>query len=224
MRTEARRERVLETSANPTAQVSALPSGVNVSTSNPVPLHPPTIRFLYVAVIATAGVCWDLWSKREVFAQLGYRGIYPVWKGQVLGMSIRFQLETTLNFGALWGVGQGLSWLFATLSFVALTAIAYFLWKRHAIASLWLTLVTGLLLAGTLGNLYDRLGLHGWKDKAGNTVYAVRDFLDFYFFNDSFHWATFNFADVYLVVGACMLALHSLWLQPEDDPTPTTMT
>ena len=68
------------------------------------------------------------------------------------------------------------------------------------------------LLAGTLGNLFDRLGLHGLKDLRGETVYAVRDFLDFWFFNDGFHWATFNFADMYLVVGACMLVLQSFWV------------
>lgn len=179
----------------------------------------PTIRLLAVFVIAVLGLGWDLWTKQQVFAQIGYPGAYPIWRGQILGMSIRFQFETAFNHGALWGMGQGKSWLFASLSVVALTAIAYFLWNRQAIASRWLTTITGLLLAGTLGNLFDRLALHGWKTDKGEAVYAVRDFLDFYFFNDSFHWATFNFADTYLVVGACMLALHSLWAgQPEAKP------
>jgi signal peptidase II len=179
--------------------------------------QPSSLRLLFVAAIGAAGLTWDLWTKYIVFAQLGCPGSQPVWKGQILGVSIRFQLETTFNHGALWGMGQGLSWLFASLSFIALAAIGYFLWNRQAVASWWLTVVTGLLLAGTLGNLFDRLGLHGWKTRDGEAVYAVRDFLDFFFFGEAFHWATFNFADSYLVVGACMLVLHSFWVpaQPE---------
>lgn len=180
------------------------------------PIKAPLLRLVVVLVIAASGLFWDLWTKHQVFAWLGFRGVHPVWKGQILGMSIRFQLETTFNYGALWGIGQGKSWLFASLSFVALAAIAWFLWNRQAIATRWLTVVTGLLLAGTLGNLFDRLGLHGWKSDEG-TVYAVRDFLDFYFFNDSFHWATFNFADSYLVIGACMLVIHSFWFAPAEE-------
>jgi signal peptidase II len=221
MRTEARREPVLTADLDLARQVDAVSTtaaGANVSTQ-PSTAQPHLIRLLIVGAIAVLGLVWDLWTKQQVFAQLGPQGTYPVWRGQILGMSIRFQLETTFNHGALWGMGQGKSWLFASLSVVALGAIAYFLWTRQAIASRWLTAITGLLLAGTLGNLYDRLGLHGWQNDKHQTVYAVRDFLDFYFFNDSFHWATFNFADTYLVVGACMLALHSFWVgDPDSKP------
>lgn len=223
MRTEARRECLLEPGLNPTGQIVAAttpPSKMEVSPSLSVAQTPAALRYCAVAIIAVLGLGWDLWTKNEVFSQLGYRGTYPVWKGQLLGVSIRFQFETTFNHGALWGMGQGQTALFASLSFVAIGAIGYFLWNRQAVASRWLTVVTGLLLAGTLGNLYDRLGLHGWKNDRGEAVHAVRDFLDFYFFNDSFHWATFNFADTYLVVGACMLILHSLWT-PVDDPAET---
>lgn len=223
MRTEARRECLLEPGLNPPGQIvaaTAPPTEVALSPSHSVARTPTALRLCAVGVIAILGLGWDLWTKNEVFAQLGYPGAFPVWKGQVLGVSIRFQFETTFNHGALWGMGQGRTALFASLSFVAIGAIAYFLWNRQAVASRWLTVVTGLLLAGTLGNLHDRLGLHGWKDGRGNAVHAVRDFLDFYFFNDSFHWATFNFADTYLVVGACMLILHSLWT-PVDEAAET---
>jgi lipoprotein signal peptidase len=44
-------------------------------------------------------------------------------------------------------------------------------------------------------------------------IYAVRDFLDFTFSRVSFvfPWATFNFADSYLVVGAIMLGVYSFF-------------
>jgi len=173
----------------------------------------PLIRLLTFAAIASGGLVWDLWTKHQVFDLLGCPGVRPVWRGQVLGVAIQFQLETTFNHGALWGMGQGQSWLFASLSFVAAGAIGYFLWQGHVTASKWLTVATGLLLAGTLGNLFDRLGLHGWRDAQGELVYAVRDFLDFWFFG-TFHWATFNFADTYLVTGAIMLVVHSFLMPP----------
>lgn len=180
-------------------------------------------RLLVLLSISIGGLVWDLWTKQQVFTSLGCPGVLPgpgvlpVWKGQVLGIAIQFQLETTFNHGALWGMGQGQTWLFASLSFVAVGVIAYFLWSGQVTASKWLTVATGLLLAGTLGNLYDRMGLHGFKDANGQTICAVRDFLDFWFFG-TFHWATFNFADTYLVTGAIMLVLHS-FLVPTPGPS-----
>ncbi len=174
--------------------------------------------------MGTAGLGWDLWSKHQVFAALGCPGVlpgpgvHPVWKGQVLGVAVQFQLETTLNFGALWGMGQGQTWFFASLSVVAVCVIGYFVRNGQATASWWLTIAAGLLLAGTLGNLFDRLGLHGLKDAQGQSIRAVRDFLDFWFFGN-FHWATFNFADTYLVVGAIMLVVHSFLVPPEEPTT-----
>ena len=220
MRTEARRERVLGSAAD----VSGVSSAVATATEVPrrSDFSRPALRLAVVGMLALCGLRWDLWTKQEVFARLGCPGIAPVWKGQILGVSVRFELATTFNHGALWGVGQGQTWLFASLSFVAIAVIVYFLWNGQAIASWWLTVVTGLLLAGTLGNLFDRLGLHRHKDDRGVFIYAVRDFLDFYFFNDAFHWATFNCADMYLVIGAGMLVLHSFWVQSDEMPVVST--
>lgn len=174
-----------------------------------------SLRLVLFAVLAISGVCWDLWTKWAIFDWLKCPGQHPVWNGPFLGMSVEFDLATTFNHGALWGIGQNQTWLFATLSFFAIAAIGYFLWTRQATATWWLTIASSLLLAGTLGNLYDRLGLHGWRDDKGAAVYAVRDFLNFVFFG-TFHWATFNFADVFLVTGAIMLMLQSLWTPVEE--------
>ena len=184
-------------------------------------------RTSVLLAIALSGLAWDLWSKHQVFANLGCLGVlpgpgvHPVWKGQIFGVALQFQLETTLNFGALWGMGQGQTWFFASLSVVAVVVIGYFIRNGQATAVWWLTIATGLLLAGTLGNLFDRLGLHGLKDAQGETIRAVRDFLDFWFFGN-FHWATFNFADTYLVVGAIMLVLHSFFVPEDEAPTATS--
>jgi len=178
------------------------------------------MRSTCLGAIALAGVTWDLWSKWWVFKQLGPEGIRPIWSGTIAGIPIQFDLVTRFNRGAVWGIGQNLTWLFALLSIVAVGAIAYFIKTRQAIASWWLTVVTGLLLAGTLGNLYDRLGLHGWRNDQGRE-FAVRDFLNFIFFNGGFEWATFNFADSFLVTGGIMLVVHSFWT-PASSENPAT--
>jgi len=206
MRTEARAATIDSSAQASTASLAAQQASA---------ARFPFARLIVFALLAVSGVTWDLYSKWYVFNWLGCPGSTPIWKGPFLGVPVQFDLATTFNHGALWGIGQNQTWVFASLSFVAIAAIAYFLWNRQAIASRWLTVVTGLLLAGTLGNLFDRLGLHRYKDDSGAIVYAVRDFLDFWFFNDSFHWATFNCADIYLVVGACMLVIHSFWV-PAD--------
>lgn len=176
--------------------------------SGKVPLN----RYVVFCLLVIAGVAWDLWSKDTVFAALGVQG-RANWEWRC-GDFVRFCLQTNLNFGALWGIGQGWTGLFAALSVVAVLGVLYFLfWMKHA-HSWWLTVSLGFVLAGALGNLYDRLGLHGIVDVNGVQVYAVRDFLYFRFF-ETFDWAIFNFADSYLVTGAIMLVIHSFQAEPE---------
>lgn len=180
----------------------------------------PVSRYIVFTGLALGGLLWDLFSKWYVFNWLGAEASTPVWNGSLLGIPVQFDLATTFNRGALWGIGQNQTWIFATLSIIATGVIIYFLWNRQAVESWWLTVSTSLLLAGTLGNLYDRLGLHGWRNQDG-LVYAVRDFLDFIFFGGAFHWATFNFADAFLVTGAIMLVIQSFWMTNSPAETPS---
>ena len=214
MRTDARGTSISETTTNTAADAqNQIPAVESVATVN------RASRYSLFATLFVAGLIWDLWSKWSVFHWLNCPGQHAVWKGSLLGIPIDFQLATTFNLGALWGLGQGQTWLFASLSIVAIFVIVYFLWTGQAVESWWLTIASGLLLAGTIGNLYDRLGLHGWNDGQGHTIYGVRDFLDFVFFNGGFHWATFNFADSYLVTGAIILALQSFISPPPQSTT-----
>ena len=86
----------------------------------------------------------------------------------------------------------------------------------------------GLILAGALGNLYDRLHLHGWTDARGKPEYGVRDFLNCTIpgiefvsplrprLRPEYHWPVFNLADVYLVTGAVLLTVYS-FVSPQKD-------
>lgn len=195
----------------------------------------PANRYVLFLAIVCAGITIDLWSKHVVFADLGY----PVGVGKPGGFVeyqsgdhrvfdhppdqegqsvpyldgwVKFRLFTSFNRGALWGIGQGWTAVFALASVAAIAAIVVWLFVFAAARSRWLTVALALIFAGTIGNLWDRLALHGCTDLNGDTVYAVRDFLLFTF--SDYHYPIFNFADSFLVTGAIMLVLQSL--MPSD--------
>jgi len=172
----------------------------------------PANRYAIFGLIAGGGFLFDLWTKNSVFDWLGYPdGVSKAY----IESWLTFRFYTSFNHGALWGFGQGFSWLFASLSIVAIIAVVYWLFVRGAAVSGWLTVSLALIMSGTLGNLWDRLGLHGCIDNNGGLLFAVRDFLLFSF--GKFHWPVFNFADAFLVTGAIMLVLQSFGseMQPE---------
>ncbi|GIX03147.1 MAG: lipoprotein signal peptidase [Planctomycetaceae bacterium] len=180
----------------------------------------PFQRYLVYLGIGLGGAALDLWSKWAVFQQLGPYQRAP-WEWQ-WGTLVRFTLLTSFNQGALWGFGQGWALLFAALSVLAIGVIVYFLFIAGYAMRWWLTIALGFITAGALGNLYDRLGLHGWKTAEGRPLYAVRDFLYFRLF-DTFDWAIFNLADVQLVTGTIMLALFTLVFPQQDTAAPQSL-
>jgi signal peptidase II len=166
----------------------------------------PARRYVLFAVIAGAGLAADLLSKSAVFARCGYPAGRSAWQGEG---PLRFRYFTSFNSGALWGLAPGLSWVFASLSALAVAFILYWLFVRQAARSLWLTLALALILAGTAGNLHDRLGLHGCRDeRTGLVRHAVRDFVHVRLGGRD--WPVFNLADVCLVAGAAMIVLPSV--------------
>ena len=174
-----------------------------------------TSLFLILAIV---GTFWDLWTKHRVFTTLGYPGQISEWTRTYLNGWVKFRFLTSFNEGALWGMGQGFASVFAVLSILAAIGILVWLFCFGGIRSVWLSITLGLVFAGTLGNLYDRLGWHHYA-VAGRPMYAVRDFLAFTF--GEYHYPIFNFADVFLVTGAVMLGLYSFLIEP---PPPSQKT
>ena len=178
----------------------------------------PASRPILFLLLVGAACAVDLYSKQVVFDSLGYPGARSEWTKSWFGGTVQFRLLTSFNEGALWGIGQGRSDLFAALSVAAAAGVLWWLFVAGAARSLWLTIALALVTGGALGNLYDRLGLHGcvYEPPHQDMVRpAVRDFLLFYF--DGWAWPVFNFADVFLVTGAGMLALQSL-APPREEP------
>ena len=57
-----------------------------------------------------------------------------------------------------------------------------------------------MILAGALGNFYDRI------------VYsAVPDFIDIHY--ENFHWFTFNLADIFISIGIIMIIIKDLFFK-----------
>ncbi len=187
----------------------------------------PLNRYVIFFCIATVGLIADLWTKHVMFA---WKGLPPGWVDPprphttwwVPGCENLFGVETALNQGALFGIGQGKVWLFATLSFVAAGGILYWLFVAKAARERFLTFTLGLVMAGILGNLYDRLGLWGGTSPDGQTIYAVRDWilvayggLDLPVLGK--RWPNFNIADSLLVCGAGLLIWHSIFTSDAED-------
>jgi len=113
-----------------------------------------------------------------------------------------------VNHGALFGLGgdheHRANLAFAVVSLLAALAILGWGLQRANATDRWLCIALGLILGGTLGNLFDRIVFGG-----------VRDFLYFY----KIEWPVFNVADCGLVVGAGMLLLQALFVKKKVTAT-----
>lgn len=166
----------------------------------------PVSRYVLFASIAGLGFLLDIGTKAWVFSLADLRAgeIRWLWTDHV-------GIQLSRNLGALFGIGQGKVWLFAALSAVALVAIPAWLFWFRAARDRWVTFALGLVMAGVLGNLFDRLGLSG--ETLGGSVYAVRDWI-LWQASDRWRWPNFNIADSLLVVGAGLMVLHSFLYPP----------
>jgi signal peptidase II len=123
-----------------------------------------------------------------------------------------------VNHGALFGLGgenqkpeyQRLAnRVFAGISLLAAVAIIFWSRRPSARRDAMLCAALGLILAGTLGNLYDRVVFGG-----------VRDFMHFFIERGgrtTFDWPVFNVADCCLVAGAGLLLIQALFFRPKKD-------
>ena len=163
----------------------------------------PVRRWVSLSVFAgVAGgtLALDLLTKFWVFDWLALR------RGVAIMPGLNFHL--VYNQGALFGMGQGMRPFFvgfALLAAVGITWAAATMGRKSALLNVGL----GLLLAGAVGNLYDRMFHPG-----------VRDFIDMY--AGEWHWYTYNVADVAICAGAAAIVLHSILTpDPKDGEKPS---
>jgi lipoprotein signal peptidase len=170
-------------------------------------------------MLALGGAALDVGSKYAVFAWLDRGDNRIVVAGrESLGYEIvpgMFSIvrQEQLNKGALFGLGNDRdhghksNLAFAVISGLAILAIVAWSFRKSLAGDWVLCIALGLILAGALGNLYDRVVFGG-----------VRDFIWVYYEIDgALEWRNFpvfNIADSCLVCGAALLLLQTLFSKP----------
>ncbi len=180
--------------------------------------------WITLAVVWALALSVDLWTKseafehvapgpvvlspREVVADPSYR--LP-WHDGVQAISPNIlDFHLVVNHGAVFGIGQNARGLFIGFTAIAVAAgVFIFGWWTRA-GAIWAHIAIGLILAGGVGNLYDRI-----------VFGAVRDFL--YMLprrhlpfeltwpggsNEIFPWV-FNGADMFLLCGMALLIFYA---------------
>ena len=148
-------------------------------------------RFVLVTVV---GLALDLWTK--VLAETHLREADPV---QFIPGWLHFTY--TENRGAVFGIGQGQRPLFIVVSIIAIGFLTYLFATSGR--QRFYQFILGMLLAGVLGNLYDRYQFGYVRDM----IHAVPRW------PNAFPWV-FNVADSFLCVGVFFMIVYSLFFAP----------
>ena len=152
----------------------------------------PLLCFLITAAV---GMALDLWTK-----SLAVQYLAPPRTIEFIPGWLQFQY--TENRGAVFGYGQGMRWLFIGVSVVAvffLTGLFALSQRRQQIYHILL----GMLLAGVLGNLYDRAGFGYVRDM----IHALPRWPNLFPY-------IFNVADSLLCVGVFLMVVYSFFHKP----------
>lgn len=124
-------------------------------------------------------------------------------------MAVMPYLNWTLayNYGAAFSfladMGGWQRWFFAGLAFVISAILLVWLSKlpKKMTVEVW---GINLVLGGAIGNVIDRI-LEG----------RVTDFIDFYI--GTWHYATFNVADIAITIGAILLIYSEFFIKPRQE-------
>ena len=119
--------------------------------------------------------------------------------------SSEIYINSFLNFSLVWNSGIGFGILqiepniFYLLISIIITAINLILIYWMLTSSNYLeSIFISIILGGALGNLFDRYYYS-----------SVPDFIDLHY--ESFHWFTFNIADIFITIGIIGLIIIDLF-------------
>ncbi|TNC22665.1 signal peptidase II [Amycolatopsis alkalitolerans] len=155
---------------------------------------PPRRRVLLLACVAVVALALDIVSKLIVVSTLTDHA--PV---RILGGAVYLQLVR--NAGAAFSMATGLTWVFALVAIAVAGAVIWFAGRLRSIG--W-AIGLGLVLAGALGNLVDRL-----FRAPGPLRGHVIDFISVFGPNAQY-FPVFNLADSCITVGGALIVLLSL--------------
>jgi signal peptidase II len=143
-------------------------------------------------------VVLDQYTKWLAVAALGSGQEIAVFPG--LNWALAYNYGAAFSFLNIPGGGQ--RWFFSVLAIVISGVLIT--WLARTARSDWRSaLPLALIISGAIGNLIDRVRLG----------YVV-DFVDVYY--STHHWPAFNVADSAISVGAVMLILFGVIIQPKS--------
>jgi signal peptidase II len=145
------------------------------------------------ALVAEVGAVVDLLSKSIVFQHVALQQQFDLIPGVLA-------FRGTHNTGIVWGSFQGWGGVFTVVTMLALPLIVWMYVSARPFRAVK-AVALGMVLAGAIGNLFDRLFFG-----------HVRDFIDFYIIG----WPVFNLADVFICVGVAVFAVVLLRCGNED--------
>jgi signal peptidase II len=154
----------------------------------------PRKRVGLLFAIAAVALAIDVFTKVLVVAKL--EGHPPV---KLAGGAL--YLVVFRNSGAAFSMATGMTWV---LSLIALGVVGAIVWTAPRLRSVGWAIGLGLVLAGALGNLVDRI-FRAPGPLRGHVV----DFLSL-FSPDGQVWPVFNAADSSIVVGGALIVLMAL--------------
>ena len=115
-----------------------------------------------------------------------------------------------INLNLVWNTGIGFGLLSSNSSliynsvsvviFFVIIFLVYLILKSLLFDKIMFSIVVG----GALGNFYDRL-----------VYFAVPDFIDLHY--QSFHWFTFNIADIFITLGILTIISKDLFFKNEKN-------
>ena len=204
-----------------------------------VPSSKPSVAgaILLLAVIFAVGLGLDLWVKAAAWdhfvadvrdTENGIQLIRQTGANDIVVASKVLELTAVANEGAAMGLGQGRQTLFVSVSVVAVLVLLGFFWYslRASIGGRFRRgiyhFVLAMLLAGVVGNFYDRV-THGYVRDMFHIFPGVTwsSFVSGWSDSGIFPWV-FNLADVYLCVGVAAVFLFGLLMPDDEKPEATT--
>lgn len=176
------------------------------------PAYRSIAALLCFVFTAALGLGADQWSKQAAFSKL-CDGVQWMPDGTVRVINPRphdvlpgwVQFEVTANRGAVFGFGQGRQTLFIAVSVLAIGFLGYLFLvsgRQH-----FYQIILGMLLAGVVGNLYDRVQFNYVRDM----IHALPRWPKLFPY-------IFNVADSLLCVGVGLMIVHSFLNNPAARP------
>ena len=180
----------------------------------------PALAAFFLTVILGLGA--DLFTKSYAFEHLARYGL----GARVIDSDVyRFipgwlEFTVTTNQGAVFGLGAGQRLLFVSVSVAAILFLVYLF--ANSGGQRFYQVILGMLLAGVLGNLYDRI-VFGYVRDMIHALPAMHWPGTWTLFGTDypgpsravFPWI-FNVADVLLCTGVALMIIYSLLHSPRE--------